>query len=111
MNDYNELLAINAEYMDRIAALSRENVALSKECEELTTKCKQLERERDAFMDDFMRGFKKQVEEDHGIYRCDLCIHNRINVCGNGINVYDCELAGCNGFSKWQWRGLEGKHE
>ena len=106
MNDYNELLAINAEYMDRIVALSRENVALSKECEELTTKCKQLERERDAFMDDFLRGFKDQIEEGHGKYRCDICKHADSTRTRCRMGPY-----GCNGFSKWQWRGLEGKHE
>lgn len=102
MNDYKELLAINAEYMDHIAALARKNVALRKECKELTTKCKQLERERDAFMDDFLRGFKDQIEGGHGKYRCDICKH-----ADSTRNHCRIEPYGCNGFSKWQWRGVQ----
>lgn len=63
--------------------------------------------ERDAFMEDFKKRFKEQTEKRYGIYRCDICKH------GGPFDEYLMGNVGhncpkdCDGFSHWEWRGIE----
>lgn len=112
MNDYKELVKYLREEADAVQSIAIEfNIPISAEnhsreaadaIEQLAMDINVLTKERDAFMDDFMRGFKNQIEEDHGIYRCDICKHldRTSNMCRISPLV-------CNGFSKWQWRGVQ----
>lgn len=91
------------DYKGLIGELKEQCSAMDYDCCELAFRAadaiEQLVKERDAFMDDFMRGFKNQIEEDHGIYRCDICKHAE--------RYGYCKLAKCNGFSHFEWRGVK----
>ena len=74
------------------------------ENEILKRRVAELEAERDAFMKDFKKGFEQQIHRDHGIYRCDICKYG-----GDYLNTDEvgekCPK-GCDGYSHWEWGGL-----
>ena len=61
--------------------------------------------ERDAFMEDFKKGFEQQIRRGHGIYRCDICKYG-----GDYLNTDEvgekCPK-GCDGYNHWEWRGID----
>lgn len=64
----------------------------------------QIKEERDAFMEDFKKGFEEQVHKDHGIYRCDICKHGG-DYSGLDIVGKNCPKD-CDGFNRWEWKGI-----
>lgn len=68
------------------------------DAEYLTKELKAAKKKFYDFMADFKEGFKEQIQNEHGIYRCDICI--RHNTDGKYCSKHDCD-----GFSHWKWRG------
>lgn len=63
--------------------------------------------ERDAFMEDFKKGFRAQIEKEHGIFRCDICKYGGDDViCHINVDNFRCPPK-CNGYDYWEWRGVQ----
>lgn len=98
MNDYKEM----------IGELKEQCPAIDYDCCELAFRAadaiEQLVKERDALLCDFLKGYKDQVENGHGIFRCDICKHGIENAQEN-----KCQKTNCNGYTNWEWRGVRGE--
>lgn len=62
-----------------------------------------MKRERDALMEDFDKYRIRNIQQTSGVYACDLCKY--------GGDPYRDEVGkkcpkGCDGMTKWKWRGL-----
>lgn len=77
---------------------AEENHSLHEELEKLQS-------ERDAFFEDFLRGYKEQIETKHGVYRCDMCKHAEGHDLLLAMNEKDPCPEDCDGYKHWEWRG------
>lgn len=64
---------------------------------------RQLEREKEALMEDFRVYRERIIKKEYGVYACDLCKH------GGKYEEFDDTTCpeGCDGIGHWEWRGVE----
>ena len=84
--------------------LRRENERLRAALKDARERIDYLIQWRDAFSEDFLRGYKEQIEKKHGIYRCDMCINSNDN---EYKPTGTCSKLKCDGYSHWEWRGFK----
>ena len=90
-----------------IQELRRENERLRADLKDAKERIEYLLQWRDAFSEDFLRGYKEQIEKKHGIYRCDMCKHTEGHDWLMAMNEKDPCPEDCDGYKHWKWRGFK----
>ena len=83
--------------------MDAEKMMMQREIDNLRWLLDRVERERDALMEDFEKYRIRNIQQTSGVYACDLCKY--------GGDPYRDEVGkkcpkGCDGLTKWEWRGL-----